>query len=169
FSSYDSLLGVSTFSGLDINTATCPSDPSTLGGAGLTSITSGWFKVPLCAPPTDKCRHGVDVVCPTGLNKDRPGRPNYDAAYNLAVMATTAYVDQILNDSSVAGNAKAIRALFGLKGSMLGMVIDDTGSMGGVIDQVKAQVAQIVNSLLGTNDEPANYLLERFGDPDIGP
>jgi hypothetical protein len=165
--SIDSRLGRSSFSGLAASVATCPSNSSTLGGAGLTSLTSGWFKIPLCDPPAGKCRHGVDFVCPSGLNKDGPGRTGYSTARSLAVEATSDFVDQILNAPGVAGNAKAIKALMDIKGT-LAVVIDDTGSMGTSINQVKAQVAQIVNSVAGTDDAPEEYLLVRFGDPDVG-
>src|SRR5215831_12903822 len=40
----DSRLGRSTFSGPAASVATCPSNPGTLGGAGLTTLTSGYFK-----------------------------------------------------------------------------------------------------------------------------
>src|SRR5215831_8685851 len=40
----DTRLGRSTFSGPAASVATCPSNPGTLGGAGLTTLTSGYFK-----------------------------------------------------------------------------------------------------------------------------
>ena len=163
----DTRLGNSTFSGLPLATATCPTDAGTLGGAGLTSMTSGWFKIPLCVPPAGKCRHGIPIACPDGLNKDTADRPGYATANQLAELATRDFLNQILDDPSVAGNAKAIKALMDVK-STLGMVIDDTGSMGSVISAVKSQVTAIINSVRGTEDEPAQYLLVRFGDPDVG-
>jgi hypothetical protein len=78
------------------------------------------------------------------------------------------YVNQILDDPQVAGNAPAIKALLDVK-STLAMVIDDTGSMGGLIDTIKTVVTNIVNSVADTDDEPARYVLVRFGDPDVGP
>jgi len=111
----------------------------------------------------------VALVCPNGLNKDEPGRPNYDAARALATQASIDFVNQILDDPSVTGNTKAIKALLGLNNSTLGMVIDTTGSMGDIIGQVKAQVTSIVNSVVGTDNEPDQYLLEPFNDPFTGP
>jgi hypothetical protein len=176
--SFDNLLGVSAFSGLTQTAQTCPSNPAVLGGAGLTSITSGYF--PLPSPcngsiPTGKCRHGNDVslggildTC-NGINKDAPGRPNYQAAHDLAVTETTHYVnDLILGDPSITNNAKAVKALMGIANT-LGMVVDTTGSMGDVIDSVKANIGSIVNSVVGTPDEPNEYLLEPFNDPSWGP
>src|SRR5262249_22584802 len=159
-------LGGSTFSGPAASVATCPSNPGTLGDAGLTTLTSGYFKIPLCDPPTGKCRHGIPIACSAGLNKDDPSRTGYTAARALAVSASKDFLNQILDDPSVAGNAKAIKALMDIR-STLAMVIDTTGSMGGIISQVKAQVAQIVNSVRGTDQEPSQYLLQPFNDPDV--
>ncbi len=167
----DTRLGRSVFNGLPLTVATCPTDAGTLGGAGLSSLTSGWFKIPLCDPPTGKCRHGISLPflpdpCPNGLNKDDATRPGYTTARQLAVDASKDFLNQILDDPRVAGNAKAIKALMDVK-STLGMVIDTTGSMGSIIDQVKAQVTQIVNSVRNTDDAPAQYLLQAFNDPGV--
>jgi len=78
------------------------------------------------------------------------------------------YVNQILDDPAVAGNAPAIKALMDVK-STLAMVVDDSGSMGTLIDTVKSEITNIVNSVAGTEDEPARYVLVRFSDPDVGP
>ncbi len=164
--SIDSRLGRSTYGGLPLSVATCPANSGTLGGSGLTSLTSGYFKIPLCDPPTGKCRHGIPFVCPSGLNKDEPSRTGYTSARALAVQASQDFLNQILDASGVAGNAKAIKGIMDIR-STLGMVIDTTGSMGGIIDNVKAQVAQIVNSVRGTDDEPSQYLLQAFSDPDV--
>jgi hypothetical protein len=176
-SGFDNSLGVSVFSGLIATAQTCPSNPATLGGAGLTSITSGYF--PLPSPcngsiPAGKCRHGNDesfVVLDTcnGINKDSPSRPNFQAAHDLAVTATRRFVnDLILNDPSITNNAKAVKALMGVS-TTLGMVVDTTGSMGDVISSVKSNIASIVNGVVGTPDEPDEYLLEPFNDPFFGP
>jgi hypothetical protein len=90
-------------------------DLTVLAGDGLTSITSGYFEGPLtCAPVSvlgqKKCLHGslVPFLC-DGLNKDHPGRTGYLGAFNLAVLATKDYVQQILD--AVVGNDDAIRVL----------------------------------------------------------
>ena len=62
----------------------------------------------------------------------------------------------------------AVRALMGINGTM-GFVIDDTGSMGTEINQVKAQAQNIVLDVAGGEAQPDEFLLERFGDPDFGP
>lgn len=164
----DTRLGRSTFSGLPITTPTSPANNPGILLPGLRQLTSGWFiGIPPCDPPTGKTRHGFPVLCSSGLNKDDPGRPGYAAARNLAIEATEDFLNQILDDPGVAGNAKAIKALMDIKGT-LGVIIDDTGSMGGIINQVKTQVAQITNTVRGTDNEPSQYLLVRFGDPDVG-
>src|SRR5262249_5199156 len=70
---------------------------------------------------------------------------------------------------AVANNARATEALMGLRITTLGIIMDTTGSMGGIQSQVKSAVTSIVNSLLGTDDEPGSYLLEPFNDPGVGP
>jgi hypothetical protein len=45
------------------------------------------------------------------LNKDDPSRPGFDQARALAVTASEDFLAQILDDPSVAGNARAIKAL----------------------------------------------------------
>ncbi|HEX4602380.1 MAG TPA: hypothetical protein VH724_00155 [Candidatus Angelobacter sp.] len=176
-SGFDNSLGVSVFSGLTATTQTCPTNPAILGGAGLTSITSGYF--PLPSPcngsiPAGKCRHGNDESFGVldkcdGINKDSPTRPNYAAAHALAITATTRFVnDLILSDSSITNNAKAVKALMGVS-TTLGMVVDTTGSMGDIIASVKSNIGSIVSSVVGTPDEPDQYLLSPFNDPFFGP
>lgn len=174
--------------------ATCPDEEGTLD-PNLDVLTTGYFDASdLCSsgpPGAGKCRHGDFPInrvppfsCRTGISKDRPERVGFDDASARAVDATEAFVNQIVNfpgDPSkgipaVAGNATAIRALLGRKSgtiptakSTLGVVIDDTTSMTPVINQVKTSVLQIINNVVGTSLEPSQYLLVRFGDPDVGP
>ena len=49
------------------------------------------------------------------------------------------------------------------------MSIDTTGSMGGIIAQVRAQAIQIVDSRIDTDQEPLKYVLAPFNDPSVGP
>jgi hypothetical protein len=168
-SSFDGMLGVQSFVGPAANVAVCPNDAGVRAGAGLTTVTSGYFQIPLCDPPAGKCRHGIPIACSAGLNKDEPGRPNYQAAYDLALTQTQHYInDLILNDSSITNNGKAVRALMGIT-QTLGMVVDTTGSMGDVIGSVQSRINGIVNGVVGTPDEPDQYLLEPFNDPFWGP
>jgi hypothetical protein len=175
FTDEDERLGRSTFGATAGRT--CPTDPGVLDPAlsGLRDLTSGYY-FGRCGKddsrlPAGKCYHGVSsIFCDdhAGINKDDPGRPNHGAARSTARKATNDYVQQILGDPRVTNNERAIKLLMGLGGS-LGIVIDDTGSMGEEIGQVKAQVNQIVASVRGTDKEPTDYVLVRYGDPDVGP
>lgn len=168
-SGVNSALGRSAMGNPAATDAFCPATPERLGGIGLTSETTGYYVGLLgCGPvAAGKCYHGGPGGC-DGINKDKPGRTNHEAARGRAYDATIDYIDQILNASGVAGNAKAIKALMGINGT-LGMVVDDTGSMGGDIQQVKNQVTAIVASVRDGAKAPDEYLLVRFGDPDVGP
>lgn len=112
-------IGRKKFSGVDKNTSTCPNDPGTLGGAGLTELTSGYFEfdkklkfVPSCNFPPGKCRHGLKLGgCPDGLNKDDKSRPGFKTARALAVHATQDFLDQIFSDPRMDGNVDAIKVL----------------------------------------------------------
>nr|ARD09205.1 DivY [Prochloron didemni] len=112
-------IGREVFSGADKNTATCPNDPGILGGAGLTELTSGYFTfigvVPSCDVPEGKCRHGVPIVCPDGLNKDDNSRPGFPTARALAVKATEDFLNQIFSDSRMDGNVDAIKLLMRIR------------------------------------------------------
>jgi hypothetical protein len=168
-SGVNSSLGRSLLANPAATDAFCPASPERLGGIGLTSDTTGYYIGLLgCGPiAAGKCYHGGPGGC-DGLNKDQPGRPNHAPARATAQQATRDYVNQILDASGVAGNAKAIKALMGINGT-LGMVVDDTGSMGTDINQVKNQVTAIVASVRDGAKAPDEYLLVRFGDPDVGP
>lgn len=51
------------------------------------------------------------------------------------------------------------------KGKPLCFVVDTTGSMGDDIAAVKQVTASIIDSKLGTSDEPSVYVLVPFSDP----
>lgn len=151
----------------------CPTDPSTLGpngGGGLTSAyATGLALVCGTMPIPGKCSHGNYTFLCEGINKDKPGQGGlgqHTAAVRVARAATKDYVEQIFFE--LAGNDKALTALLDLKGT-LGFVVDDTGSMGPSIAGVKNMITRIVNEVKANPDrQPDNYLLVRFGDPDVG-
>ena len=162
--SFNSVLGTGTMTRLPITAATCIDDffDRTLTGAGLTSITTGYFGG--IEPPAGKCAHGV--LPGAGINKDEPGRPFFAEARARAVDGTRDFVNQIL--STLGSDDAAVRALMDARGT-LAFVIDDTGSMGGVISSVKSIVTQIVNAASSDPDaQPDDYLVETFNDPSIG-
>lgn len=168
----NSALGRNVLADPSATTATCPGNPEALPANGGPILTTAYYVGLLgCGPiPTPgKCWHGGPGGC-DGIHKDNPGRPFHEPARERAVLASEDYIASILQDPRMAGNDRAKKCLLGIGCSgTLGMVIDDTGSMGPEINQVKAQVAQIVNSVVGTDNEPEQYLLVRFGDPDVGP
>ena len=157
-------LGRSTLGRLAGNQQTCGAIASgTLTAFGLTNLTTGYFTVVI---PFRKCAHGIPVIT-AGIHKDEPGRAGHAAARAAAVASTTDFVNQILDAPGVAGNDKAIRAYMDVRGT-LGFVIDDTGSMGPIINGVKSVVSSIVTTVAASDQPPDEYLLVRFGDPDVG-
>jgi uncharacterized repeat protein (TIGR01451 family) len=161
----NSALGRSVLPAVPPGTPTCVDDTSdgALTGAGLTSITSGYFPL---VTPAGKCAHGL-VQPGTGIHKDEPVRPFHTAARAAAVLSTQDLINQILNAPGVAGNDEAIKAFMDIRGTR-GFVIDDTCSMGPDIAGVRSSVQQIINRLAGTKFAPDSYLMVRFGDPDVG-
>lgn len=161
---FNAALGRTALPGLAVGTATCVDDffDRTLVGAGLTSTTTGYFKL---EPPAGKCAHGV--LSGVGINKDQPGRPFHGQARAVAVQATTDFINQILDAPGVAGNDEAIMAFMDIRPT-LGFVVDDTGSMGSEISGVRSSVQQIIGAVAGTENAPGDYLLVRYGDPDVG-
>lgn len=110
----NSKLGRELFTGATKSDRTCPTDPAILGDAGLSQLTSGYFlfNKGLCGVPTGKCRHGVKLLgCSSGLNKDDPSRSGFSMARTLAVKASEDFIQQILDDSRVANNLKAVKGL----------------------------------------------------------
>lgn len=47
----------------------------------------------------------------------------------------------------------------------LSFAVDFSGSMSGEIAAVKEQIIQLVTSTIGSNNEPADYVLSLFNDP----
>jgi von Willebrand factor A domain-containing protein 7 len=151
----------------------CPDNPNTLGPGGGGGLTSAYFignPFTGCGdlPHPGKCWHGNYTTC-DGINKDRPdqGAPGeYQAARASSRAATEDYLKQITDE--LAGNAKALAALLDVRS--FAFVIDDTGSMSADIAGVASTVSQIVTLTDANPDlKPTEWMLERFGDPDIGP
>lgn len=137
-----------------------------------------------------KCRHGgafdngpdadgssVYFSILTGISKDSAfclltgagllDSPHSDfnpPAASVAVLATV----QVFDDLKGKMTEREFEALLGV-GPSLGFAIDTTGSMGSVIAGVRSAVISIVNSRLGTEQEPSKYVLSPFNDPSIGP
>lgn len=150
----------------------CPTDPDELGPDGGGGLTSGYYVEPTgCLfVPQGKCRHGnYTALCP-GINKDKPGfgPPGaHEAVMELATRATETFVKQITDE--LQGNDAALGALLGLRS--IAFVIDTTGSMDTELVQIKAQVAQLVQSLQNqqTLNTPSEWILVPLNDPQFGP
>lgn len=154
-------LGMSTLAALPPTTQTCGAIlDGSLVGAGLTSLTSGYF--PPTFKPGGKCTHGI--LFGTGIHKDSPGRELHESGRTAAVFGTSNFVNQILD--AIAGNDAALRAFMDVH-PPVGFVIDNTGSMGPTIDGVKSAVATLVNNLEAADNEPDQYVLVVFGDPEV--
>lgn len=148
-----------------------------------TLLTSGYYGGEDRPKPStvSKCSHGGPFdksSTPSdplgyfreGINKDTrycdisPHSGFHDAAASAAIEATKLFLDNMKSDITV----KQLKALLGA-GPALTFAIDTTGSMGGVIDGVRAAAISIVNARLGTDEEPLQYVLSPFNDPFTGP
>ena len=162
----------------------CSRDTCTdcLSNLTTTALTTGYFggEDRVKPPDVSKCSHGGKVLffkdrsskgaIGAGINKDTnncnisPHSYLHSAAALVAEDATRKYLDEI---KKVIGVPR-MRLLLGGR-LTLGMAIDTTGSMGGILSRVKQQAVQIINARIGTDDEPNQYLLVPFNDPDVGP
>ncbi|XP_074468122.1 von Willebrand factor A domain-containing protein 7-like isoform X2 [Sebastes fasciatus] len=140
-------------------------------------LTSGYFDfVPvLSTKPAGKCSHGdkhdeTSQIEPRGgINKDTltssHGHLHMQAA-RLAIAATS----ELLEDIRGAAGDRPFLQMMGIsKGKALCFVIDTTGSMRDDIATVRTLTSSIINSKVGTEDEPSVYILVPFNDPDFGP
>ncbi|KAF7650080.1 hypothetical protein LDENG_00131830 [Lucifuga dentata] len=142
-------------------------------------LTSGYFDLALfsATKPTGKCSHGggvdrTSVIEPTGgINKDTFDASHgylHMAAANMAIAASSELLEDI---QKAVGDREFLRILGISKGSnkALCFVIDTTESMSDDIEAVKNVTAFIIDSKVGTDDEPSVYILVPFNDPDSGP
>ncbi|XP_035999419.1 von Willebrand factor A domain-containing protein 7-like [Fundulus heteroclitus] len=138
-------------------------------------LTSGYFSVNPFSKPSGKCSHGgfpdsTSMMEPKGgINKDTLKSSHghlHPQAANMAIAATS----QLLEDvRGAAGDRKFLEMMGLFKGKPLCFVVDTTGSMGDDIAAVKTVTASIIDSKLGTQDEPSVYVLVPFSDPGFGP
>ena len=135
-------------------------------------------------PHNLKCSHGGKVKLTLGIARDGTGKGDKSAGINkdtknciisphdtkhvAAAKAATLATQKYLEDVQRLIKVKKMKLLLG-GGPTLAMTIDTTGSMEGIILQVKQQAIQIVSSRIGTDEEPSNYVLVPFNDPSVGP
>lgn len=160
--------------------------PDRLEGAGETQVTSGYFNFTGAigwGPPTGKCAHGLpaDILgarwsAQAGINKDLAGAPFFVEARDVAVMATKAYVEQVIQDilnydsynDKTISKYVYIRRILNSRAT-LGFVIDDTGSMGPSIAGVKQAITRVIEKVESLPYvTPEEYMLVTFGDPNVG-
>ncbi|XP_058638553.1 von Willebrand factor A domain-containing protein 7 [Onychostoma macrolepis] len=138
-------------------------------------LTSGYFGVISSTKPAGKCSHGgsLDRTSsrePTGgINKDDIRSDHGFLHQRAAEMAINATVE-VLQDIRLATGDQAFLRLVGLsQTSVLAFVIDTTGSMSDDIEEAKRVSFSIIDSRRGTPEEPSEYILVPFNDPDFGP
>lgn len=154
----------------------CADCTANLSTTGLTSGYYGGESPPFGTKPAGKCSHGgifddsATGFFGQGINKDStdctfsPHNHLHLVAASVAKDATKLFIRNIRDQVTEA----QIKLLLGV-GPTLAIAIDTTGSMGSVIAGVKQQAIQIVNSRLGTAEEPLKYILVPFNDPGVGP
>ncbi|XP_038151748.1 von Willebrand factor A domain-containing protein 7-like [Cyprinodon tularosa] len=138
-------------------------------------LTSGYFSVNPFAKPPGKCSHGnvpdsTALLEPKGgINKDTKDSSHghlHEQAANMAIAATS----ELLEDVRGAAGDRQFLEMMGLfKGKPLCFCVDTTGSMSDDIEAVRTVTSAIIDSKLGTEDEPSVYILVPFNDPDFGP
>jgi hypothetical protein len=146
-------------------------------------LTSGYYGGEDRTKPVGvgKCSHGgpLDKSSPSsdplgiyreGINKDTrycdisPHSAYHDTAARAAVAGTKQFIEDIKSEITV----KQLKALLGA-GPTLAFAIDTTGSMGSIIAGVRSTAIGMVNTRLGTDEEPLQYVLSPFNDPSVGP
>ncbi|XP_023189663.1 von Willebrand factor A domain-containing protein 7-like [Xiphophorus maculatus] len=138
-------------------------------------LTSGYMGIFSSQKPKGKCSHGgeSDLTSTTvprgGISKDERRSDNkefHDAAVNAAVAASL----QLLEDIRLAsGNHNFLRMMGIARSSVVCFVIDTTGSMSDDIEAARTVMYKIIDSKKGTQDEPSEYILVPFNDPEFGP
>ncbi|XP_076117600.1 uncharacterized protein LOC143085245 isoform X1 [Mytilus galloprovincialis] len=129
---------------------------------------------------TGKCSHGGPydesrkMVAKCGINKETytehlsPHHHLHYRAYISAVAATKDFF--IMEDTGILSllGVKTFDEIFHIKTRKdlsLAFVIDYSGSMKEEIAAVKEQITQLVTATIGSDNEPADYVLSLFNDP----
>ncbi|XP_072318599.1 von Willebrand factor A domain-containing protein 7-like [Eucyclogobius newberryi] len=166
----------------DVNTPTCRDCVSGICPNQILSdilqhgmLTSGYMGVYSKEKPHGKCSHGgwsdlTSFKVPRGgIHKDerRPDNQDYhDAAVKVATAATLKLLEDI---RLAAGDNDFLRILGIARSSVVCFVIDTTGSMSDDIDEARTVIYEIIDEKKGTQDEPSEYILVPFNDPEVGP
>jgi hypothetical protein len=159
--------------------ATCLACPSASGCENNLILpaqwTSGYFSALVftgCNKPAGKCSHGgsLDRTAKDspkgGINKDTSNSPHgalHHSAAAAAVLASKRFLINLQTDHHVT--VEQLKKL--LCGPTLAISIDTTAGMRPIIEAVKNSAITIVNNRLGTDEEPAEYVLAPFNDPEV--
>uniref|UniRef100_UPI0037E8375D von Willebrand factor A domain-containing protein 7-like n=1 Tax=Semicossyphus pulcher TaxID=241346 RepID=UPI0037E8375D len=170
----DNLADVDTATCSDCSRGTCP-NPILPNILKEKKLTSGYMGIFSAAKPKGKCSHGgagdlTGTAVPRGgISKDECRSDNV-ALHNAAVNAATAASLQLLQDIRFAAGDKDFLRMMGIaRSSVVCFVIDTTGSMRDDINEVQAVLHKLIDSKKGTQDEPSEYILVPFNDPEFGP
>lgn len=137
--------------------------------------TSGYFGTILSSKPSGKCSHGGSFdrtrkSSPQGgINKDGQSSPHggyHLAAAQQATVATKVFLQNV----QAAITAPQLKKLLCGMTFAVGIATgggDNARSAGNIIESVKNATIRIVNGRLGTDEEPAQYVLATFDDQDV--
>ncbi|XP_029917843.1 von Willebrand factor A domain-containing protein 7-like [Myripristis murdjan] len=170
----ENLADVDTPTCSDCAGGTCPNQilPNILTKKKL---TSGYMGISSATKPQGKCSHGgtgdmtSEEVPRGGINKDDSHSGNaafHKAAVNAAISASLQLLEDI---RGAAGDHDFLRMMGIARSSVVCFVIDTTGSMSDDIEEARSVVYEIIDTKKGTQDEPSEYILVPFNDPDFGP
>ncbi|XP_016095518.1 von Willebrand factor A domain-containing protein 7-like isoform X4 [Sinocyclocheilus grahami] len=158
----------------DCASGTCPNQllPAILNGKYLTSGYMGLFS---SDKPQGKCSHGGETDLSSsqnprgGISKDEPRSHNTDQHNNAVNLAAEATLELLEDIRGAIGNKDYLRLMGIARSAVLVFVIDTTGSMTDDIAEAKRVAFNIIDSKKGTQDEPSEYILVPFNDPEFGP
>uniref|UniRef100_A0A8D0H0L2 von Willebrand factor A domain containing 7 n=1 Tax=Sphenodon punctatus TaxID=8508 RepID=A0A8D0H0L2_SPHPU len=140
-------------------------------------LTTGYYGSNPDKPP-GKCSHGGRFDSSQsreprgGINKDSnslffsPHHYLHGEAAALGLEASVHFLDKLHRE---LGRKQFMRLLDISPAMGLSFVIDTTGSMGEEIKAARRQAWEIIQQRRGTAQEPDQYLLVPFHDPDFGP
>ncbi|KAG9275573.1 von Willebrand factor A domain-containing protein 7-like [Astyanax mexicanus] len=158
----------------DCASGTCPNQlTSTI--LRRKKLTSGYINLTSSNKPKGKCSHGgaTDLSSKQmprgGISKDELLSHNAELHKAAVALATQASVELLDNIVAAVGNQEYLRFMGITRSVILCFVIDTTGSMADDIAEAKRVAHNIIDSKKGTPDEPSEYILVPFNDPDFGP
>jgi hypothetical protein len=139
--------------------------------------TSGYFAVLSSSKPAGKCSHGGSLDATKGsspiggINKDKRSSPHgqhHLLAAHMAIAATKLFLHNLTDRARI----RVVKKLMCGQTLAIGIATggsNTTGSAGNIIDSVKNAAIAIVDRRLGTDEEPAQYVLATFNDREVPP